>query len=271
MTNTDTQFLQRPDGRIAYSVNGSGPLVITSPGMGDIRQAYRFFSPALREAGFRVVDMDLRGHGDSDTAFAAYGDTETGSDMLALIEELGEPAVIVGNSMSAGAAVWAAVEAPDLVRGVVMLGPFVRDPKTSPLMRGLMQVMLWPPLAALSWNAYLPSLYAGTKPDDFSAYRKDVVHALRRPGYARAFSRTARLSHAVAEARLSRMASPTLVIMGEQDPDFADPASEADWIAQQTHANVSMIPDAGHYPHSQRPELVVSAVETFLKGLDNRA
>jgi hypothetical protein len=26
--------------------------------------------------------------------------------------------------------------------------------------------------------------------------------------------------------------SPTLVVMGEQDPDFPDPRAEADWIAQ---------------------------------------
>ncbi len=71
---TSTQFLQRPEGRIAYDVTGEGPLVICAPGMGDVRQVYRFLVPRLVEAGYRVATMDLRGHGESDTTFTAYGD-----------------------------------------------------------------------------------------------------------------------------------------------------------------------------------------------------
>ena len=82
------------------------------PGRGDLRAAYRFLAPALREAGYRIACTDLRGHGDSNAAFTAYGDEETAADVVALIEELGGPAVIVGNSMAAGSAVLAAAHRP---------------------------------------------------------------------------------------------------------------------------------------------------------------
>jgi hypothetical protein len=36
--------------------------------------------------------------------------------------------------------------------------------------------------------------------------------------------------------------------MGEQDPDFPDPAGEAGWIARILRAQVVMVPEAGHYP-----------------------
>jgi hypothetical protein len=34
------------------------------------------------------------------------------------------------------------------------------------------------------------------------------------------------------EARLNDVSAPTLVVMGEQDPDFPDPRAEAEWIGQ---------------------------------------
>jgi pimeloyl-ACP methyl ester carboxylesterase len=114
------------------------------------------------------------------------------------------------------------------------------------------------------WKSYLPTLYAGRRPADFSAYRDQVVASLRRPGYAQAFSLTTRTSHALAEAQLATIKVPVLVVMGEQDPDFPDPAAEAGWIAQATHAQVVMVPEAGHYPQSQRPDITTAAVLRFL-------
>src|SRR5208337_4689814 len=180
----ETSYLSRPEGRIGYDIAGDGSLVILVPGMGD-----------LRAAGYRVACTDLRGHGDSDATFSSYGDEETAGDVIALIEELGGPAVVVGNSMGAGSAVLAAAQRPGLVSGLVLTGPFVRNAKTSMMRRLLLRVAMAPPWAAISWKSYLPKLYAGRRPADFSAYRDQVVASLRRPGYAKAFSRTTRTSH----------------------------------------------------------------------------
>ena len=261
-----TSYLTRPDGRIAYDVAGAGPLIVLVPGMGDLRAGYRFLAPVLRHAGHRVACTDLRGHGGSDTTFVSYGDEETAGDILGLIAELGGPAVVVGNSMAAGSAVLAAAQQPDLVSGLVLAGPFVRDPAVSTVRRVLLRVAMARPWVALSWKSYLPRLYAGRRPGDFGEYRDQVVASLRRPGYARAFSLTTRTSHAPAEAHLAAVTAPVLIVMGERDPDFPDPAVEADWIARATHAQVVMVPEAGHYPQSQQPELTAGAVLRFLGG-----
>jgi pimeloyl-ACP methyl ester carboxylesterase len=265
-----TCYLSHPEGRIAYEVDGVGPLVVLVPGMGDLRAAYRFLAPMLRNAGYRVACTDLRGHGDSDTTFTSYGDVETGSDVIALIEELGGPAVIAGNSMAAGSAVFAAAERPDLVSGLVLIGPFVRNGKVSTLQRLLLRVAMARAWAPTSWKAYMPKLYAGQRPADFDNYRARVVAQLRRPGYAKAFSLTTRTSHDESEARLTAVSAPTLVLMGEKDPDFPDPKAEADWIGDTLSAEVVMVPDAGHYPQSQRPDITTDAVLRFLKTV-NRA
>ena len=262
-----TEHLTRPGGRIGYDVGGEGPLVVLVPGMGDLRASYRFLAPALREAGYRVACSDLRGHGDSDAAFGSYGDVETAGDILALIDELGAPAVVVGNSMAAGAGVLAAVQQPDAVNGLVLLGPFVRNGKIGALQRVLLRVAMAPLWAAMSWKSYLPKLYAGRKPEDFNEYRGQVVASLRRPGYAKAFSLTTRTDHTPAEERVGSVSVPTLIVMGEKDPDFPDPQAEADWIAQQLHGEVVMAPEAGHHPQSQQPQLTTDALLRFLESL----
>jgi pimeloyl-ACP methyl ester carboxylesterase len=240
----DTKFITRPEGRVAYDIEGVGPLVILVPGMGDLRATYRFLAPSLREAGYRVVCTDLRGHGDSDATFRTYGDLETAGDVVALIAELGGPAVVIGNSMGAGSAVLAAAEHPDMVVGLVLLGPFVRDPKVGAMKRVMLRVAMAPLWAPVAWKSYLPRLYAGTRPPDFDDYRARVVDALRRPGYAKSFSLTTRTSHASAEARLADVTAPTLVVMGEKDPDFPDPGAEAAWIARALHGEAVMVPEA---------------------------
>jgi pimeloyl-ACP methyl ester carboxylesterase len=267
----NTSYLGRPGGRIGYDVAGTGPLLVLVPGMGDLRAGYRFLVPALRAAGYRVACTDLRGHGDSDTTFSSYGDEETAGDIVALISELGGPAVVVGNSMGAGSAVIAAAQRPELVSGLVLAGPFVRNPTVSTARRILLRAAMARPWAALCWKSYLPKLYAGRRPADFDEYRHQVVASLGRPGYARAFSLTTRTSHAPAEARLAQVTAPVLVVMGEQDPDFPDPAGEAGWIAQTMRAQVVMVPEAGHYPQSQRPDITTDAVLRFLATVHSRA
>jgi len=267
---TNALFLDRPEGRIGYDIGGDGPLVVLVPGMGDLRSAYRLTAPALRNAGYRVACTDLRGHGESDTTFASYGDVETAGDVLALIEELGGPAVVVGNSMGAGAAVLAAAERPDLINGLVLVGPFVRNGKISAIQRVLLRIAMARPWAAMSWNSYLPKLYKGQRPADFEEYRKSVVSSLRRPGYAKSLSLTTRTDHKAAESRLGEVAAATLVVMGEKDPDFPDPRAEAEWISHALNASVVMVPDAGHYPQSQQPEITTSALLNFFGEVSHR-
>jgi pimeloyl-ACP methyl ester carboxylesterase len=268
---TSTRHLDRGEGRIGYDVTGTGPLVIAVPGMGDLRSTYRHLVPALVAAGFRVATMDLRGHGDSDTTFTAYDDRAAASDIVALAEQLGGPALVLGNSMGAGAAVIAAAERPDLVSGLVLIGPFVRDVPVAAWQRLLLRAMMGGPWARRAWLSYLPSLYPTRRDAEFTAHRDDIAAALARPGYRAAFQKTTRTSHAPAEAVLDRVTAPTLVVMGSKDPDFPDQESEARLIADRLHGSFVMIPDAGHYPQAEFPELTTPAVVEFAKRVSSGA
>lgn len=261
--DTTTLYLDRPGGRIGYDRTGSGPLIVLIPGMGDLRQTYRHVVGPLADAGYTVVSADLRGHGDSDPTFADYGDEPTAEDTIALIEHLDAgPALLVGNSMGAGASVIAAAMRPELVSGLALLGPFVRGEPTS-AQRLSMRVLMAPAWAASVWKRYLPRLYAGARPGDFADYAAQVAAALRRPGYARAFSLTTRTGHGLAEASIPSVTAPALVLMGSLDPDFPDPRLEAEWIAEHLGGETVMIADAGHYPQSQQPRATLDVLLPF--------
>ena len=262
MNISQLTFLERPEGRIAYDLTGlsDGPLVVCLPAMGELRSSYRLLTPLLVDRGYRVACLDLRGHGDSDASFSAYDDEALASDALALVARLGGPAYLVGNSMGAGAAVLAAAQRPDDVAGLVLAGPFVRNPATGRAGALLYRLLLTRPWGPAAFLGYYPRFTPGEKPPGYDEHRDAVAANLRRDGHWKAFVRTTRASHAPAEARLGDVRAPTVVVMGTEDVDWADPAAEAEWVGSRLGAEVVMAPGAGHYPQAQAPGLVAEAV-----------
>lgn len=261
-----TQRLDVPGGTLAFDDAGSGPLVLMAPGLGDLRQQYRFLGPRLVKAGYRVVTLDLRGHGDSSVEWPSYDTRAVGGDLIALLEHLGGgQAVLVGNSFAAGAAVWAAAERPDAVRRLVLIGPFVREHALGPVMRVAMRVAFGGPWRVRAWDAYFATLFPTRQPDDLTEYRRRLRANLAEPGRFQAVAGMMwRQDAPLIEARLVDVRAPSLVVMGSKDPDFPDAAEEARWIAERLGGEVAMIDGAGHYPHVEMPERAEPAILEFL-------
>ena len=214
-----TRYFNRPDGRIAYDDRGTGPLVVMVPALGDLRGEYRFLAPRIAAAGYRVITLDLRGHGESSTGWTDYSTSAIGGDVAALVAHLaGGPAIVVGTSLGAGAAVVAAATSPQNVAGLILIGPFVRDVHLPLSMRVILAVALnvafvgpWGPAA---WGAYYASLYPSRKPDDFAEYKARLVANLREPARLAALQAMLRGSKADVEPKLDEVKAPALVIMG---------------------------------------------------------
>lgn len=194
-----TEYLGIKDMRIAYDVAGEGPLIVLSHGI------------------------------------------DVASDLIALIRHLGGPAVIVGHSLSGGAATIAAATAPDLISGVVEIGPFTRTVRYSfggllrirRYRRGVLSmtgVMLLH--SRKSWMRYLDVAYP-EKPADYAAYMAALRAKLSEPGRMAEFLKTMKTSPADAGDALPRISCPALVIMGDEDPDWADPRAEAEGIVAE--------------------------------------
>lgn len=271
------------DGRtLAYDLSGQGPLVVLAHGIGDSRHSYRFVAPALAARGYRVANLDLRGCGDSSLGWDGYSRTDIAGDLVALVRELGGPAVLIGQSISGGAATIAAARAPELVSGVVELAPFTRAQSFD--LGGLVKVKRFRSgyfqLAQVlvrgrveNWARYL-DVAVPVKPADWDAELARIEAKLREPGRMRALRAMARSSPADAGAQLANVRCPVLVVEGGADPDWADPRAEGEKIIADLPTGLgelAVIEDAGHYPHVQTPDEVVALALPFLEKVLARA
>ena len=264
---TTTKYLTQGNGRIAYDDAGNGPLVVCVPSMGDLRGEYRYLIPQLVEAGYRAVSMDVRGLGETSVEWDDYTVAGVGADILALIRELDAgPAIVIGTSMAAGAAVWAAAEAPELVRGMALVGPFVRGEGTW-FSNLLYSTLFAHPWGASMWMKYFSTLYPTRKPDDFAEYTSALKANLKEPGRLETLVKMIRASKKASEERIPKIDKPTLVLMGSKDPDFKDQEAEAKWVADNLKGTYKMIEGAGHYPHAEMPEIAGPLMLEFMQSL----
>jgi len=270
-----TEHLSVGDNTIAYELTGEGPLVLLAHGIGDSRHSYRFLAPALVTAGYRVANVDIRGCGDSSVGWDGYSRTDIAGDLVALARHLGGPAVIIGQSISGGAATIAAATAPDLITGVIELAPFTRAVSYS--IGGLFRVKRYRSgtvhlgrtviMGSLSsWKKYLDLAYP-TKPADWDAELARIDAKLSEPGRMKALQAMCNSKPTDAGAQLKNVRCPVLVVEGSLDPDWADPRGEGQKIVADLPRGLGelvVLEGVGHYPHAQAPEELLARALPFL-------
>ena len=262
-----TEYFKLPGGTIAYDDTKTGEQVLLCmPLMGDSRKIYRFVRPRFVEAGYRVITVDTRGLGESSINWPEYSISSMGKDIVALVEHLGlKNVVLVGESITGGVAVWTAAQRPDLFKGVVAASPFMRVvPEPNAVMKVAAAAVL---MAPQLWMPYYKSLYPTNKPADFKEYTTSLLKDLRVPGRYGITKKLTQASHLETEAQYPQFKTPAIVIMGTKDPDFKDPAGEADICVQHIHAQKAMIQGGGHVLMAEFPEEFVKIVTTFVSGI----
>ena len=107
---------------------GSGPLVVCTHGITANAWVYQPLMDALSDR-FRVVSIDQRGHGRSGKPRGDYSAAHYADDIVALVRELGGPALLIGHSLGARNSLVAGWKHPELVSGVVAVDfvPFIED------------------------------------------------------------------------------------------------------------------------------------------------
>ena len=279
-----TEYLNTAGGTLAYEVAGTGPLIVLAHGIGDHRAAYRHLVPLLAGAGYRVANVDIRGHGESSMGWTAYSGgeaitrTDIAGDLLDLIRHLGGPAVIVGHSISGGAATIAAAKAPELVSAVVEINPFTKVQgfavgalfTVGRYRKGMMRMAGTTLFKSLrSWQRYLDIAYP-MRPADHAEAMAAQIARLREPGRMAEFMKTLKSTPKDADAQLANVECPALIIMGTADPDFADPQAEGEAIVAKMPAGlgrVALAEGSGHYAHADAADRVAQLIVEFLGGL----
>jgi len=221
---------------------------------------------ATLEHSYRVLNIDIRGHGRSDSVDSPFTLYDLVDDVINVLDAQGVTnAIWVGLSMGGFVALRAAITRPDRVRALVLMGTEAgsqspgKQLQDSALKWGLK--ILGPRLIVPSMvSIFLGKTTRKVNPVLFSAYRQLFLGM-----------RVASICHCIDAVthrdellgRLSEIRCPTLVIAG--DEDIAIPATKSRLMANGiAGAKLVVIHGAGHLCAAERPQAVNEAMSRFL-------
>ena len=274
---------------LAYEETGSGePVVLVHGGVSDHRiwQAQRL---ALGEE-YRAIAYSCRYHWPNRPASPGSEQTvaEHVEDLLALVTALGAaPAHLVGNSFGGLLCLLAAIRAPELVRSLVLLEPFVVPFFVSlpPRPLELLGLALRDPRLAVAIVRFgaggLGPAQAAFERGDLEGGLRTFTHAVLGPyGIARmteARQQQARANLETFAAQLTstkfprldpedarRMKAPTLLLSGTRSPSLLRLLTDRLQALLPEVQRVD-VPDASHDAHVDNPAGVTEAIRKFLE------
>lgn len=217
--------------RLAYSEFGSGDrVVVLMHGILGTRQLHRPLARRLATEGFRVLTLDLLGHGDSDRPSESWRYCTTGwaEQPLALLDHLGiDRAVVGGMSVGASVGLEVAALAPERLHGLVLEMPVLDNAV-------LVGMLAFPPLLLAA--RFAPGVIrafdavAGVMPRG-NQWVEFVADAFKQDPAAMAATLHGLLAGRIAPPRSVRTAIPipALILGHQRDP--LHPFSDAQTLA----------------------------------------
>lgn len=213
----------------------------------------------------RVLAPTQRGHGDA-SAPDTYRVIDFAADLESFLNEMGlERVVLTGHSMGAAVAQRFAIDHPERISGLVLVGAFAAFGR-NPACIAFAQTTLMPltdPLDPAFVREFQESTLARPLPE--AAMARIVAESLKAP--ARVWKAAwAGLLETDLTPDLARIKAPTLLVWGDRD-DMAL-RSEQD-ILRRSIPNVrfTVFGDAGHAPHWEEPERFADLVTDFMASL----
>src|SRR4051812_44639047 len=248
---------------VAYDRAGEGPpLVLVHGGTGDARE----WRPQLTGLAddFTVIAWDEPGAGRSSDVPADFGLAGYAIALAALVETLAAPAHVCGLSWGGTVTLELYRRRPELVATLVLADTYagwkgsLPEHEVRARVAGVERMLDVP---AEQLHPTVPGLFAGEPPRDVVELL-DAVAADIRPESVRV------ALGAIAEADLRdvlpRIAVPTLLVWGELDA--RSPLSVARAFARAiAHAELVVIPGAGHMSNLERPDEFNAAVRDFCR------
>jgi pimeloyl-ACP methyl ester carboxylesterase len=221
---------------------------------------------------FRVAAMDRPGLGYSTRPRGAHKLATQAKLAAAALRETGAPAIVVGHSLGAGVALRLALDAPDLVAGLVLIAPashpYPGKPiwwarlAATPLLGHLFCGVIIPNLGPMIAHANIGNNFApSAAPENY--YERAGVGLAFRPGAFRASAQDVCALSAELGAQAAtypEIFAPAIVITAEKDR-VVSPKRHARALAAALPAGELVIaPDTGHMPQQLRPDLVIAAI-----------
>ena len=251
---------------LRYVEQGSkrGPVVVFLHGYTDSHHTWDLDLPIFPR-NFHIYALDQRGHGDSSRPACCYTQQDFAADVAAFLDAIGEEkAILVGHSMGSFIAQQVALDYPDRVKALVLVGsaPTVAGNEVALFLKSIVdeQVGTVDPDFVREFQT---STFARPVPQRYIDTL--VSESLKIP--ARVWQAT--LDGLIAEdhsARLGEIDVPVLVVGGDQDGFFPVEQQQA-LVDALPNATFVLYPNTGHAPHAELPHAFVHEVQRFLKSV----
>jgi pimeloyl-ACP methyl ester carboxylesterase len=227
-----------------YAEQGEGePLLLFHPGGADSRAFEMTNLDGLAER-YHTYRYDRRGHGRTPDVEGPISYEQMADDGIAFLETVvGGPAHLLGHSDGAPVALLVARKRPDLVRRLVFASGVFHQEGWLPGVLDLDEES----------EKFLSDWYAEVSPDGAGHWA--VV--------SEKLARMHRAEPTLTPADLSEIATPTLLLFG--DDDEVEPAHLHAMHRAMPHAQLAIVPGAGHGVLGDKPDLCNRMIIEFLE------
>lgn len=230
-----------------YEIVGEGPPLVYIPPALSHGSAKTF--PLLSEA-FSVLHVDPQGYGrTADIPDRPMTLQQHAHDVVALLDHLGTPSShFLGESYGGAIALLIALHYPDRVGRVATYGTTFGPPQ-------------------VAFNTAMLNFNAPPTPDSpcFRHQKQQYEAVAPDPRYWPTFwAKTLGMQwNGFSDEQLARIAAPVLIALGDRDFVRLDHAVDA--FNRLPNAELTVIPDAGHFALFSEPERVIPAIRHFLE------
>jgi pimeloyl-ACP methyl ester carboxylesterase/UDP:flavonoid glycosyltransferase YjiC (YdhE family) len=242
--------------RVAWERFGEqGPWVLFVPTWHIVHSRSWKMQVAHLARRFRVLTLDPRGNGASDRPASGYRIEDHAADALAVLDHHGvERAAVISASQGANPALWLALEHPQRIERLVLIGAAVGKPIPPETVAFLRH----------DYESFIGGFFAAsfnephsTKPiEDTMAWARETTPEILAVGQAEFDSE-------LIAPRLGEVRAPTLLIHGSED--LLVPLPEARAVARAIpDAKLVIVNGGGHRPDIRDPVLVNRVLDRFL-------
>ena len=269
-----SRFIEVDGLRVHYQEAGrtDAPVAILIHGFASSNLVWSKVLLELAEAGFRVIAPDLLGYGYSGKPKELdYTITRQSQMVVGLMQLLEiESAVLIGSSYGGAVAATVALDHPELVRKLVLVGAVTNNrPTRYMLMRLFGSPIIGDILSPLLVGSRRLLRRRMKRVYDRHSWvmdekRVDARHIpLRTRGAHRAIIRTVRRWDAERVSRDAHtMTRPTLIVWGENDREVS--IEDGRRIHEQIpNSRLFVFRECGHLPHEEYPEEFIEVVSEF--------
>jgi 3-oxoadipate enol-lactonase len=278
----EVSFIELKDGRLYYDMSGRGHSLVLIHGAWASHEWWRWQVPELSKK-YKVLSLDVRGHGQSSPLKAAYSVSGFTRDLDILLKKVGiDETVLVGWSMGGIISMEYYLNHPSKVKALILIA--TRGHRNSQMKRRIRFQYLQARLN-LFMDLASPRKYdraAQRFPGEGERVRKEVQKMLSSSAPKEVFdwvmadlTKNPRNNYfEVAKSildwgageELRKIGAPTLIMVGERD-DRTPPYFSRLLHTGIPNSKLVIVQDAGHCVAIERPDVVTAEIIKLLKNL----